>query len=109
MPKTPIAASCPRPVACALSPAGEGWTDDGAENGRRGVDGVRVDDGVYEGGEVSMFYDPMIAKLITWGKTRDEAADKQIAALDPSRSKGWATTSISSRRSCSTRASARAS
>ncbi|KQM13804.1 acetyl-CoA carboxylase biotin carboxylase subunit [Novosphingobium sp. Leaf2] len=60
----------------------EGWTDDGAENGRRGVDGVRVDDGVYEGGEVSMFYDPMIAKLITWGETRDEAADKQVAALD---------------------------
>jgi propionyl-CoA carboxylase alpha chain len=59
-----------------------GWEDDGAENGRRGMDGVRVDDGVYEGGEVSMFYDPMIAKLVTWGKTRDEAADKQIAALD---------------------------
>ena len=68
-------------------PPVEGWTDDGAQNaenpnGRRGVDGVRVDDGVYEGGEVSMFYDPMIAKLVTWGKTRDEAADKQIAALD---------------------------
>ncbi|MBM3595989.1 MAG: ATP-grasp domain-containing protein, partial [Alphaproteobacteria bacterium] len=31
-------------------PPVEGWTDDGAENGRRGVDGVRVDDGVYEGG-----------------------------------------------------------
>ena len=59
-----------------------GWTDDGAENGRRGIGGIRVDDGVYEGGEVSMFYDPMIAKLITWGETRDEAADKQIAALD---------------------------
>ena len=63
-------------------PPVEGWTDDGAENGRRGVDGVRVDDGVYEGGEVSIFYDPMIAKLITWGKTRDEAANKQIKALD---------------------------
>ena len=63
-------------------PSVEGWTDDGAENGRRGVDGVRVDDGVYEGGEVSMFYDPMIAKLVTWGKTRDEAANKQVAALD---------------------------
>ena len=60
----------------------EGWTDDGTENGRRGVDGIRVDDGVYDGGEVSMFYDPMIAKLITWGQTRDEAADLQIAALD---------------------------
>jgi len=64
------------------NPPVDGWTDDGAENGRRGVNGVRVDDGVYEGGEVSMFYDPMIAKLITWGETRDEAADKQIAALD---------------------------
>jgi len=64
------------------NPPVPGWTDDGAENGRRGVDGVRVDDGVYEGGEVSMFYDPMIAKLVTWGKTRDEAADKQIEALD---------------------------
>ena len=59
-----------------------GWEDDGAGNGRRGIDGIRVDDGVYEGGEVSMFYDPMIAKLVTWGATRDEAADKQIAALD---------------------------
>ncbi|MDG2002140.1 MAG: acetyl/propionyl/methylcrotonyl-CoA carboxylase subunit alpha [Novosphingobium sp.] len=64
------------------NPPVKGWTDDGAENGRRGIDGVRVDDGVYEGGEVSMFYDPMIAKLVTWGETRDEAADKQIAALD---------------------------
>jgi len=64
------------------NPPVEGWTDDGSANGRRGVEGVRVDDGVYEGGEVSMFYDPMIAKLITWGETRDEAADLQIAALD---------------------------
>ncbi|ANY20405.1 Acetyl-/propionyl-coenzyme A carboxylase alpha chain [Tsuneonella dongtanensis] len=63
-------------------PPVDGWTDDGSANGRRGVDGVRVDDGVYEGGEVSMFYDPMIAKLVTWAPTRDEAADLQIAALD---------------------------
>jgi len=48
----------------------------------RGDDGVRVDAGVEEGGEVSIFYDPMIAKLITWGATRDEAADLQVAALD---------------------------
>ncbi|MDP3781305.1 MAG: acetyl/propionyl/methylcrotonyl-CoA carboxylase subunit alpha [Sphingopyxis sp.] len=48
----------------------------------RGEDGVRVDAGVEEGGEVSIFYDPMIAKLVTWAPTRDEAADKQIAALD---------------------------
>jgi len=46
------------------------------------VEGVRVDDGVQEGGEVSMFYDPMIAKLITYAPTREEAIDLQIAALD---------------------------
>jgi propionyl-CoA carboxylase alpha chain len=60
------------------NPPVAGWSGDPI----RGVDGVRVDDGVMDGGEVSMFYDPMIAKLITWGKTRDEAADKQTAALD---------------------------
>ena len=43
---------------------------------------IRVDDGVSEGGEVSMFYDPMIAKLITWAPTREAAIDAQIAALD---------------------------
>jgi propionyl-CoA carboxylase alpha chain len=43
---------------------------------------VRVDDGVAEGGEVSIFYDPMIAKLITSGATREEAIDRQIEALD---------------------------
>jgi len=49
---------------------------------------IRLDDGVYEGGEVSRFYDPMIAKLITWAPTRDEAADLQIEALDKFRIKG---------------------
>ena len=43
---------------------------------------TRVDDGVRAGGEVSMFYDPMIAKLITWAPTREEAIDRQIDALD---------------------------
>ena len=43
---------------------------------------VRVDDGVFEGGEVSMFYDPMIAKLITHAATREAAIDAQIDALD---------------------------
>ncbi|WBH17711.1 acetyl-CoA carboxylase biotin carboxylase subunit [Sphingomonas radiodurans] len=53
-------------------------------NGDGGAAGVRVrvDDGVIEGGEVSMFYDPMIAKLITWAPTREGAIDAQIAALD---------------------------
>jgi propionyl-CoA carboxylase alpha chain len=43
---------------------------------------VRVDTGVYEGGEVSMFYDPMIAKLITYGEDREEAIRHMRTALD---------------------------
>ena len=42
---------------------------------------VRVDSGVYEGGEVSMFYDAMIAKLCSYGKTRDEAIEHMRHAL----------------------------
>ncbi len=45
-------------------------------------DFVRIDTGVYEGGEVSMYYDPMVAKLITWGKDRDEAIARMRDALD---------------------------
>jgi propionyl-CoA carboxylase alpha subunit len=45
-------------------------------------DTVRVDTGVYEGGEISMFYDPMIAKLITYGKDREEATANMRQALD---------------------------
>ena len=48
----------------------------------RETEGVRVDDGVAEGGEVSIFYDPMIAKLVTSAPTRAEAIDRQVAALD---------------------------
>ncbi len=44
--------------------------------------GVRVDTGVYEGGEISMYYDPMIAKLIAGGRTRDEAIQRMRGALD---------------------------
>ncbi len=43
---------------------------------------VRVDTGVYEGGEISMYYDPMIAKLITYGRSRTEAALRMREALD---------------------------
>ncbi|MDH4982936.1 acetyl/propionyl/methylcrotonyl-CoA carboxylase subunit alpha [Hyphomicrobium sp. D-2] len=43
---------------------------------------VRNDTGVFEGGEISMFYDPMIAKLVTHGPTRIEAIDAQAKALD---------------------------
>ena len=43
---------------------------------------VRVDTGVFEGGDVSMHYDPMIAKLITWGPERDQAIVAMQEALD---------------------------
>jgi propionyl-CoA carboxylase alpha chain len=43
---------------------------------------VRVDTGVYEGGEVSIHYDPMIAKLITYGPTRAAAIDSMRSALN---------------------------
>ncbi|MEM9049301.1 MAG: acetyl/propionyl/methylcrotonyl-CoA carboxylase subunit alpha [Pseudomonadota bacterium] len=43
---------------------------------------VRNDTGVYEGGEISMFYDPMIAKLCTWGADREAAIDGMRQALD---------------------------
>ena len=45
-------------------------------------DGVRVDTGVYEGGEIPMYYDSMIAKLIVHGKDRSEAIEKMRAALN---------------------------
>jgi propionyl-CoA carboxylase alpha chain len=43
---------------------------------------VRNDTGVYEGGEISIFYDPMIAKLVTHAPTRAEAIEAQSNALD---------------------------
>lgn len=52
----------------------EGATDDGAI--------VRNDTGVFEGGEISMYYDPMVAKLCTWGRDRAAAIDAMSAALD---------------------------
>jgi propionyl-CoA carboxylase alpha chain len=43
---------------------------------------IRNDTGVYEGAEISMFYDPMIAKLVTHAATREAAIDLQAEALD---------------------------
>jgi len=57
----------------ALSPLGRGFS--GA------IPGIRVDSGVAEGGAVTPFYDPMIAKVIAHGATRDEALDRLSAAL----------------------------
>ena len=43
---------------------------------------VRIDTGVSEGSEISMFYDPMIAKLCSYGKDRHEAIEEMLKALD---------------------------
>jgi propionyl-CoA carboxylase alpha chain len=45
-------------------------------------EGIRVDSGVIEGSEISMFYDPMIAKLVTSGSSRDAAIERMQEALD---------------------------
>ena len=55
-----------------------------AENGAY----TRVDTGIAAGGEISMFYDPMIAKLVTWAPTRQEAIEHMQAAIDAYRIKG---------------------
>ncbi len=47
-----------------------------------GASAVRNDTGVYEGGEISMYYDPMIAKLCTWAPTREAAIEAMRIALD---------------------------
>jgi acetyl/propionyl-CoA carboxylase alpha subunit len=43
--------------------------------------GIRVDAGVTEGGEISVHYDPLIAKLIAWGETREAARRRAVLAL----------------------------
>ena len=42
---------------------------------------MRIDTGVREGDEISIFYDPMISKLIVWGETRNEAIETMYQAL----------------------------
>lgn len=55
----------------------------GSSSGSGGEEGgVRVDSGVVEGSEVSMFYDPMISKLIAHGDTREVALGRLGSALD---------------------------
>jgi propionyl-CoA carboxylase alpha chain len=50
--------------------------------GEDGAAILRNDTGVYEGGEISIYYDPMIAKLVSWAPTRAEAIEAQARALD---------------------------
>jgi propionyl-CoA carboxylase alpha chain len=45
-------------------------------------DGIRIDSGVTEGADISIFYDPMIAKLCAYGADRDEAIERLRGALD---------------------------
>jgi acetyl-CoA carboxylase, biotin carboxylase subunit len=54
--------------------------------------GVRVDDGFEQGMEIPIYYDPMIAKLITFGKDRAEAIERMIRAIDEYRITGITTT-----------------
>ena len=52
---------------------------------------MRVESGIYEGFEISLFYDPMIAKLIVWGETRAEAILRMRRALNEYRIGGLKT------------------
>ncbi|MBE9602110.1 acetyl-CoA carboxylase biotin carboxylase subunit [Pedobacter sp. MC2016-24] len=54
--------------------------------------GVRVDDGFEQGMEIPIYYDPMIAKLITYGQTREEAIHRMIRAIDEYQITGIQTT-----------------
>ncbi len=54
--------------------------------------GVRVDDGFEQGMEIPIYYDPMIAKLITYGKNRTEAIDRMVRAIDEYQITGITTT-----------------
>ncbi|WP_422029458.1 acetyl-CoA carboxylase biotin carboxylase subunit [Roseovarius sp.] len=68
------------PVEVSAGPLLESgkWQDEAGS----GETAVRNDTGVYEGGEISMYYDPMIAKLCTWGKDRATAIEAMRVALD---------------------------
>ena len=53
---------------------------------------IRVDNGFEEGMDIPIYYDPMLSKLITYGKTRDEAIDTMLKAIDNYHVKGVQTT-----------------
>ena len=68
------------PAEVAAGPMAESGTwHDAAPTGETGA---RNDTGVFEGGEISMYYDPMIAKLCTWGPDRASAIEAMRVALD---------------------------
>jgi acetyl/propionyl-CoA carboxylase alpha subunit len=53
--------------------------------------GIRVDSGVYEGAEISVYYDPMVSKLLSHGKDRGQAIDRMKRALEEYRISGVTT------------------
>ncbi len=55
-------------------------------------DNIRLDDGYEQGMEIPIYYDPMISKLITYGKDREEAIQRMIGAIDQYRIEGVETT-----------------
>lgn len=55
-------------------------------------EGIRVDNGFEEGMEIPIYYDPMLSKLITYGKSREEAIERMIEAIDQYEVKGVQTT-----------------
>ena len=55
-------------------------------------EGIRVDNGIEEGMEVPIYYDPMLSKLVTYGKTREESIELMIKAIDDYHVEGVATT-----------------
>ena len=70
---------------------GENWAPSpGMLNGYREPGGpwVRVDSGVYQGAEIPIYYDPMVAKLVVWGATRADAIARADRALGEYRIRG---------------------
>ncbi|WP_282119084.1 acetyl/propionyl/methylcrotonyl-CoA carboxylase subunit alpha [Ruegeria atlantica] len=68
----------PQEIASGPLLVNDKWQGEAPE----GEAAVRNDTGVYEGGEISMYYDPMIAKLCTWAPTREQAIEAMRVALD---------------------------
>ncbi len=79
---------------CAEDPGNNFMPDTGRLNiyVRPQGPGIRVDDGYEEGMEIPIFYDPMIAKLVAWGATRQEAIDRLCRAIDEYTIQGIQTT-----------------
>ena len=82
LPSTGRLAHLRLPAAAGRDPAAGGGTGAAREGPAPGdVGGVRVDTGVRAGDTVSMYYDPMLAKIIAWGPNREEALDRLAGAL----------------------------